>query len=320
MPGGFVIIQAFVSPQERGRHHPYLIFSGIHIVNIPYLLQKAIAASVKAGEAILQVYHTEFTVENKSDDSPLTLADKRSHEIIYSALSRENIPILSEEGRDIPVPERQAWQKLWIVDPLDGTKEFVKRNDEFTVNIACVEDGSPVLGVIFVPVTGVLYFAGKGLGAYKLSDPAVLKEIGNRSLPGGDQDPAGGQQGEDHFSVLIDHSERLPLARPKASECTIIGSRSHATPELDAYVTQKQKEYASVDFISAGSSLKFCLVAEGRADIYPRLGPTMEWDTAAGQAIAENAGAGVFLFDTSTPLTYNKDDLLNPHFIVRTVS
>jgi 3'(2'), 5'-bisphosphate nucleotidase len=319
MPDGFVNIQTFVSPYESGWYHPTLIFSGFHTVEITNLLQKAIYASVKAGEAILQVYHTDFTVENKSDDSPLTLADKRSHEIICSVLSSGNIPILSEEGRDIDFSERKKWTRLWVVDPLDGTKEFVKRNDEFTVNIACVEDGSPVLGVIYVPVTGVLYFAGRGLGSYKLTDSAVLKQIGDQSFPEGAQDPAS-RQVEVPLSVLTDQSDRLPLGRSNASACTIIGSRSHATPELEAYVRQKEKEYASVNFISAGSSLKFCLVAEGMADIYPRLGPTMEWDTAAGQAIAENAGAGVYLFDTATPLAYNKADLLNPHFIVRAAS
>ena len=280
------------------------------------LLQKAIHASVKAGEAILQVYHTDFIVENKSDDSPLTLADKRSHDIICSALEKENIPILSEEGRDIDFSERQKWRRLWIVDPLDGTKEFIKRNNEFTVNIGLIEDGAPVLGVIFVPVTGVLYFAARGLGSYKLTDAGVLDQIGNQPFQDKDSDltenPVAGS-----IENLTGHGRRLPLGRSNDASCTIIGSRSHATPELEAYVRKKQQEFASVDFISAGSSLKFCLVAEGAADIYPRLGPTMEWDTAAGQAIAENAGAGVFLFDTMTPLTYNKADLLNPHFIVR---
>ncbi len=273
------------------------------------LLLKSIHASLTAGDAILEIYESDFSVEKKADDSPLTLADKRSHEIIDASLTEFNIPILSEEGRDIEYSVRQNWDQLWIVDPLDGTKEFIKRNGEFTVNIALVKNGLPVLGVIFVPVKNVLYFAERDLGSFKLSDSKCIEELKNQLLSE--------KKKESLLENLMSHSERLPIKRSTGSSCTIIGSRSHATKELDEFVKEKELEYDVVDFISAGSSLKFCLVAEGKADIYPRLGPTMEWDTAAGQAIAEIAGAGVFDLNTNSPLIYNKADLLNPYFIVQ---
>jgi len=248
----------------------------------------------------------------KKDDSPLTLADKRSNQKIFNALETTGIPILSEEGREIDYRERQKWESLWVVDPLDGTKEFIKRNDEFTVNIALVENGVPVLGVIFVPVSSMLYFAEKDTGSFRMNDSGFTKELAELS----DQD-----QKPEILSGIIERSERLPLkTRKDDSSCTIVGSRSHSTPELEEYVATKKREYRDVEFISAGSSLKFCLVAEGKADIYPRLGPTMEWDTAAGQAIAENSGCCVLQWDTDIPLGYNKENLLNPYFIVaRTV-
>jgi len=276
------------------------------------LLLKSIIASIKGGMAILDVYDSDYAIEYKKDDSPLTLADKRSNQKIFNELETTDIPILSEEGREIDYSERQKWESLWIVDPLDGTKEFIKRNDEFTVNIALVENGVPVLGVIFVPVSSMLYFAEKDKGSFRMSDSGFTKELAG--LPEQDQKP-------EILSRIIDHSERLPLkTRKDDSSCTIVGSRSHSTPELEEYVATKKREYRDVEFISAGSSLKFCLVAEGKADIYPRLGPTMEWDTAAGQAIAENSGCCVLQWDTGIPLGYNRENLLNPYFIVaRTV-
>ncbi|MBW1899924.1 MAG: 3'(2'),5'-bisphosphate nucleotidase CysQ [Deltaproteobacteria bacterium] len=276
------------------------------------LLLKSIIASIKGGMAILDVYDSDYSIEYKKDDSPLTLADKRSNQKIFNALETTGIPILSEEGREIDYRERQKWESLWVVDPLDGTKEFIKRNDEFTVNIALVENGVPVLGVIFVPVSSMLYFAEKDTGSFRMNDSGFTKELAELS----DQD-----QKPEILSGIIERSERLPLkTRKDDSSCTIVGSRSHSTPELEEYVATKKREYRDVEFISAGSSLKFCLVAEGKADIYPRLGPTMEWDTAAGQAIAENSGCCVLQWDTGIPLGYNKENLLNPYFIVaRTV-
>ena len=253
---------------------------------------------MEAGLAILEVYNQDFVVEEKEDKSPLTLADKRSHEIIMSHLTPFDIPVLSEEGKSIDYHVRKQWNYLWIVDPLDGTKEFIKKNDEFTVNIALVKENTPVMGVIYVPVLKQLYFAAKDFGAYLvvLDSGFDLKDYS--------------------LERLIKESIPVDVLSVKPRPFTIVGSRSHATMELEKYVEQKRKEHDAVDFISAGSSLKFCRVAEGSADVYPRLGPTMEWDTAAGHIIAECAGASIFRADNGEPLLYNKENLLNPWFIV----
>jgi len=268
-------------------------------------LVDAIDASVRAGQAILEVYQTDFEVETKADNSPLTLADRRAHDIIKACLKSHGLPSISEEGRHLPYEARRGWPLLWIVDPLDGTKEFVKRNGEFTVNIALVEGQRPVLGVVYAPVLDCLYFGSVEIGAYKL--------VAARKHAFFTQDAPGF---EDRWGVLKPSAVKLPLRRDGGRAYTVVGSRSHATPELKAFVDRKRAEMGSVEFIAAGSSLKICLVAEGTADIYPRTGPTMEWDTAAGQAVAECAGARVYAFDSGTPLVYNKPDLLNPWFVV----
>jgi len=274
-----------------------------------YLL-KSIQAAIAAGNAIKEVYHSEdFGVEYKSDKSPLTLADQKSHEIIIDALRKFDIPILSEEGKDTPYAQRKDWERFWVVDPLDGTKEFIKRNGEFTVNIALVEHCRPVLGTIFVPDRNTLYFAGKDLGAYKIQDGPFNDVLGARADSNEDV--------RDLLDRIKAQSTKLPVIDPQRAVMTIVGSRSHKTAEVEAYVEEKRKACGDIEFISAGSSLKICLVAEGRADVYPRFGPTMEWDTAAGQAIAEYAGASVNRYDTSEPLVYNKEDLHNPWFIVQ---
>ena len=274
-----------------------------------YIL-KSIQAAIAAGNAINKVYHSEdFGVEYKSDESPLTIADQKSHEIIMNALMQFDVPILSEEGKDAPYSERKNWKRFWVVDPLDGTKEFIKRNGEFTVNIALVENSSPILGTIFVPDRNTLYFAAQGLGAFKLED-GPFKDL-QHSAADSDKEISG------LLGQIVGQSSRLPIQHPRQADLTIVGSRSHKTAELEAYVEEKRKAFGEVEFISAGSSLKICLVAEGRADIYPRLGPTMEWDTAAGQAIAEVAGAAVYQYETTKPLIYNKKDLHNPWFIVQ---
>ena len=195
------------------------------------------------------------------------------------------------------------------MDPLDGTKEFIKRNGEFTVNIALVEHNRPILGIIFVPDRDTLYFAGQNLGAFKLQNGPFSELLTARA--------DSNQKASVLLDQIIEQSIPLPVKDPQRSLLTIVGSRSHKTAELEAYVEAKREKYGEVEFISAGSSLKICLVAEGRADVYPRLGPTMEWDTAAGQAIAENAGASVKQYDTRKPLMYNKADLHNPWFIVQ---
>jgi len=272
-----------------------------------FFLIKSIQAALAAGRAILDVYHSEFAVEYKADNSPLTQADRKSHELILDALSRFKIPVLSEEGREIPYPERKTWERLWIVDPLDGTKEFIKHNGEFTVNIALVEYVKPVLGVIYAPDKNVLYFAARGTGAYKMKNPE------NFAWP---KEKTKNDNSKALMQLIIQSSVKLPVKR-LASSFTIVGSRSHAGPELEKFVEQKRREHGRVKFISAGSSLKICLVAEGKADLYPRLGPTCEWDTAAGQAIAECAGAKLLNSKTGEPLRYNRDEILNPRFIVR---
>ncbi|MEN8246655.1 MAG: 3'(2'),5'-bisphosphate nucleotidase CysQ [Thermodesulfobacteriota bacterium] len=268
-------------------------------------LATSIQAAVDAGKAVLDVYNTDFHVDYKKDQSPLTLADKQAHDIISARLKAFDIPLLSEEGKTIPYATRRQWKSLWIVDPLDGTKEFVKRNGEFTVNIALVTDGSPVLGVVFAPVREVLYFALQGLGAYKIDRQDAVAALCDRLSRGGlnDDDLAG-------------QGMALPLERPRDMPYTIVGSRSHSTEALEEFVAQKRSEFGTIEFIPAGSSLKLCLVAEGRADIYPRLAPTMEWDTAAGHAVVANAGARIYNHSSGEPLCYNKEDLLNPWFVV----
>jgi len=268
----------------------------------------SIQAALAAGNRILEVYESDFAVEYKADNSPLTRADRKSNDILVAALFEFDIPVLSEEGREIPYTERKTWERLWIIDPLDGTKEFIKRNGEFTVNIALVEYDEPVLGVIYVPVKNVLYFAARDTGSYKLENPLDCKWL---------QKKPDVQDHPDLMRKIIDSAIRLPAFKPDGAPFTIVGSRSHASPELEKFVEQKRREHGAVEFISAGSSLKICLVADGTADLYPRLGPTCEWDTAAGQAIAEFAGAKMLNFKTGEPLKYNRDDILNPWFIVR---
>ncbi len=262
----------------------------------------ALAACVKAGDAVMEVYASDFEVAQKADDSPLTLADRRSHDVISGYLDRTGIPVLSEEGRSISCEERRGWEVLWIIDPLDGTKEFIKRNGEFTVNIALVEKGEPVFGAVFVPAKRTLYFGAKGLGSYKIQNPTLLEAIGEG-------------QGQS-VDELIAQATSLPVDATPPDCLKIVGSRSHLTEEVKAFVEKKREEYGEVKFVSAGSSLKICLVAEGTADIYPRLGPTMEWDIAAGHAVAENAGARFYCFETGGKMVYNREDLLNPWFVV----
>ena len=280
-----------------------------------YLLT-SIQAAIKAGDAILDVYRSaEFEVEEKADKSPLTLADRRSHEVIVNYLTKFDIPILSEEGRDIPYPERKKWDTYWLIDPLDGTKEFIKKNGEFTVNIAMIRKQKPVAGVVYVPDRDTLYFASTEIGAYKadahqLAELLIGKKERSDQLAGLSASEPGPR-----LKNLMGLSTILPVNQSTNRPYTIAGSRSHATPELEAFVEQTRREQGEVEFISAGSSLKLCLVAEGRADIYPRTGPTMEWDTAAGQAVVECSGGKVYKYDTEEPLGYNKENLLNPWFV-----
>lgn len=260
------------------------------------LLHSAIHASLAAGAEILKVYGTAFTVDIKEDKSPLTQADKNAHKAIMQHLEGIGIPVLSEEGKEIPYEERKDWKELWVVDPLDGTKEFIRRNGEFTVNIALVRNSEPVGGVIYAPVTGILYFGFSGLGSFR-TEAATDTRWGD-------------------LGAILGIARRLPLSDPLASN-KVVASRSHLSPETEAFIETLRKNRPDLELISSGSSLKLCLVAEGTAFVYPRFAPTMEWDTAAGDAIARAAGFGVYLHDENRALSYNKENLLNPWFIVR---
>ncbi|MBP1726034.1 MAG: cysQ [Deltaproteobacteria bacterium] len=246
----------------------------------------ALRAARAAGDAILTVYHGEFDVEYKEDHSPLTVADRRAHTVIKEHLAADErlggIPLLSEEGRSIPYEVRSRWDHFWLVDPLDGTKEFVKRLDEFTVNIALIQAGKPILGVVLVPAQGLLYYGLQGLGSYKVKRPDAVPDLVEGLAKASGRDAL--------VRALLDGSDRLP---------------------------QAERRFGEVALISAGSALKFALVAEGIADIYPRFGPTMEWDTAAGQCLVEQSGGTVVELGAQIPLVYNKRELLNPHFICR---
>lgn len=277
-------------------------------MNINKCVSNAIAAAIEAGKAILQIYETDFSVEYKADKSPLTLADMKSHSIIKQFLTRGegSFPFLSEEGRDIPFHERKKWDILWIVDPLDGTKEFVKRNGEFTVNIALVKGTKPIAGVIYSPVLDKLYFASEEIGAYMVAD--TCSHVDSLAEP--------------HNKLLDDmmgYAEKLPLKNQQEKDETfyVVASRSHFSSETKEYVDSLKNQYSHIELISAGSSLKMCLVAEGKARLYPRFAPTMEWDTAAGHAIVEASGGSVVRYDSEKALVYNKEDLVNPWFIVK---
>lgn len=236
----------------------------------------------EAGKKILEIYITDFTVENKKDESPLTAADQISHTTIMDGLRQlyPEIPIISEEGKEIAFETRKSWNRFWLVDPLDGTKEFIKKNDEFTVNIALVEGGYPVLGVVYAPALDLLY-VGFNQEAYK-EEKGIREKLRVRNTPG---------------DVI-----------------TIVESRSHPSQELEQLAAKIESQYTQVNRIQRGSSLKLCAVADGSADLYPRLGPTMEWDTAAGQAVVEAAGGKVVALD-GTRFRYNKETLVNEYFL-----
>ncbi len=261
------------------------------------LLKNAISAAIKAGKAILDIYETgDFGVELKSDDSPLTLADKAAHSIIEQNLLQTGIPVLSEEGKHEDYEVRKDWMQLWVVDPLDGTKEFVKKSGEFTVNIALVENNYPKYGVVFVPASGVLYYGGQLILSYKLQLADNWRSINSDLLD---------------FS----NSEKLPLEKGTGS-LKVVASVSHLSKETEEFVSLLNKEYGQTEFMSVGSSIKICKVADGSADVYPRLGPTMEWDTAAGQAVAEGAGKLFINWKTKERFDYNRKTLLNDWFVV----
>lgn len=245
-------------------------------------LQNIIAIAKDAGNAIMKIYQKDFSIEYKDDKSPLTEADIKSNEIICNALELlyPNIPILSEENKMVSYEERKNWELFWLIDPIDGTKEFIKKNGEFTVNIALIENNTPILGVVYAPVLDEMYYAQKGNGAFK-------------------------------------NGQKLPLfinTSPKES-LSVVASKSHLSKETQLFIDNLDTK--SIEQVSKGSSLKLCMVAEGSADIYPRLAPTMEWDTGAAHAVVLEAGKKVLQFGKEDDVIYNKEALLNPWFIVK---
>ena len=267
-------------------------------VELKDLLLKALVASIRAGEVILRVYDCEnHQIDLKEDQSPVTLADRRSHSVISDILAETGWPVLSEEAAEIPYHIRKDWSCFWLIDPLDGTKEFIKRNGEFTVNIALVQNRAPVLGIVYTPVKRLLFFGLKQTGSYRM----VLPD--NKEFPS-------------HPEEWIRSASRLPVAG-RGKKMKVVASRSHMSPETLEYIEHLNQKYGDVKMVSRGSSMKICMVAEGEAQIYPRLGPTMEWDTAAGQAIAEAAGCSMTQYGSGDPVVYNKEDLLNPWFVVK---
>ncbi len=261
-------------------------------------LFSAIKVALNAGREILEIYNqNDFEIKIKVDNSPLTIADQKAHKVITEGLLKTNIQVLSEEGKNIPFGERSKWEQYWLVDPLDGTKEFIKRNGEFTVNIALIKGNTPVLGVIYVPVTKDLYFSEESLGAFKAINIDNENDISD-------------------LDKLLSTSFKLPFIQEN-NTFTVVGSRSHMNKDTEEFISKLKNEHGNVDFISKGSSLKICMVAEGIANIYPRFAPTMEWDTAAGHAIALSSGCTFTQSDETLPVLYNKEDLLNPWFIVK---
>ncbi len=283
-------------------------------------MQQVIAIALDAGKAVMEIYEKDFDVEYKDDKSPLTEADKRAHEIIVEGLQKiSSLPILSEEGKNIPYEERRSWERYWCVDPIDGTKEFIKKNGEFTVNIALIEKGEPVAGVVFAPALGELYWAKKGEGAFK----ARIQDSEFRAPK------------EEDIQVLP-----LEENRTAGKGLRIVASKSHLNDETKNFIDSLQNTEPGTqnpELVSRGSSLKLVMVAEGSADIYPRLAPTMEWDTAAADAIVREAGKMTYRYESEhgtrstesdtrhptpdtqnlEPLQYNKENLLNPWFVVR---
>ncbi|MDA0194371.1 MAG: 3'(2'),5'-bisphosphate nucleotidase CysQ [Bacteroidetes bacterium] len=254
----------------------------MHKLDLQNLLDIAKEASLLSGARILEIYGSDnFDVELKGDNSPLTIADKEAHDIICSFLEPTNIPILSEEGSKISYDERRDWDYFWLVDPLDGTKEFIKRNGEFTVNIALIKGDQPIMGVVYAPVLNWLYWGIKGESAFK----------------------------EDKSGVRTIHTAATDLG---AKNLKVVASRSHLNEETEKFLSSLDDP----EIVSMGSSLKFLLVAENKANVYPRYAPTMEWDTGAAHAIVLAAGGKMYKEPGREPFVYNKENLLNPHFLV----
>jgi 3'(2'), 5'-bisphosphate nucleotidase len=263
------------------------------------LFQSAFKAAIIAGKRILEIFNTEdFHVSMKSDNSPLSSADKEAHEIIKRLLLNSRIPILSEEGRDMQFEERKSWDILWIVDPLDGTRQFIQKRKEFTVNIALVVGGNPRFGVVYAPAIGDMYFGIKDMGAFKIN-------VGDRDLR------------SYSFRQIVAESKKLDPSSKSNNTYTILVSYHHVNKETLEYIDEVRKKYPDAEVKKVGSSLKMCMLADGIGDVYVRYTNTYEWDTAAAQTILEGAGWRINALDNDKPLSYNKESLLNPYFICK---
>jgi 3'(2'), 5'-bisphosphate nucleotidase len=262
---------------------------------IENLLYTALKAAVCAGKEMMNIYNTDFRIDMKKNKTPITEADRISNKMIFEYIDKFSLPVISEEGKCWDYNERKNWEYFWLVDPLDGTKEFVNRNGEFTVNIALIKKNSPIIGVIYAPVTDVMYFAAEEKGAFKLMNASAVYP-------------------DKTLENYIKKSEQLPRTL-KRDEHVIVASRSHMNPETEKYIEDIKKQFPETKFISKGSSLKLCMIAEGVADIYPRLSPTMEWDIAAGHAIIRYSGGKIKVAGKEEELQYNKPDLRNSYFI-----
>ena len=281
--------------------------------NVINEMKIAVEAAHEAGSAILEIYARDFDVEYKADDSPLTEADRVAHEVISVYLASTPYPVLSEESKAIPFEVRKEWDRYWLVDPIDGTKEFIRKNGEFTVNIALIEQGRPILGVVLVPVSSVFYL-GSDVGAFKAEFGIHYESL-------------------DELLQLIDSGcadlERISVSGAVLGSLKVVASKSHCNEQTLAFIEQAERVYGSSKRVSSGSSIKLCMVAEGVADFYPRVAPTCEWDTAAAQAVVDASGGAVFIYDSGVAahqyvtsnksldkVAYNKVDILNPYFIV----
>ncbi len=245
-------------------------------------LEKIVDTAKEAGDAIMEIYKKDFKIEYKDDKSPLTEADTKANDIICKRLQElyPQIPIISEENKEVAYEVRKNWEYYWCIDPIDGTKEFIKKNDEFTVNIALIHRDTPVIGVVYAPAINEIYKAKKGNGAFK----------NNQKLP-------------------------LHINNQPEEKLSVVASKSHLSEETQTFIDNLETQ--EIEQVSKGSSLKLCMVAEGIADIYPRLAPTMEWDTAAADAIVREAGKMTYQYESGEPVVYNKENLLNPWFIVQ---
>jgi len=261
------------------------------------LIATALKTAFKAGKVIMEVYREHFDVEYKIDNSPITIADQRAHSVIAKGLSETGIPLLSEEGEHASYKIRKEWKQYWLVDPLDGTKEFINKNGDFTVNIALIRNQKPIFGVVYAPVPGYMYW-GSESGSFRL-DTGQLDEMEF-----------------ENYSLIKTKAEQLPCIAGQDA-LRVLGSRSHMNPETEAFIKNLKNIHPDLSFVSRGSSLKFCTLAEGGADIYPRFSPTMEWDTAAGHAVAFFAGCSIDQVENGMPVIYNKPSLLNPFFIAQ---